>query len=204
VAKKAPAEQAPAVPARPARGRRARPEPEPEPQGPGKNRPTPSRRDAEQARRKPLVPDDRRAAQKASRAQVAAERERARLGMAAGEERYLPRADRGPQRRLARDLLDRRFTVGELLIPIFAVFLVITFVVPGLYQSVLLISLYGFIVLAVLDGLLAARSIRKRLEQRFGAGSVERGLNWYVIKRALQLRVLRTPRPQVKRWQKVL
>src|SRR5690606_7016553 len=59
----------------------------------GKGRATPTRKEQEAARKRPLVPDDRKAAAKASKAELAARRERARLGMERGEERYLPARD---------------------------------------------------------------------------------------------------------------
>ena len=56
----------------------------------GKGAPTPSRAQQEAARKRPLVPDDRKEAAKQARAKAAEARERARVGMAAGDERYLP------------------------------------------------------------------------------------------------------------------
>jgi len=176
----------------------------PVPQGPGKGRATPSRREAEQARRRPLVPTDRKQAQRTSRAAAAADRERMRLGMARGEERYLPARDKGPQRRFVRDSIDARWTIGEFLIPIFIVFFVGTFVTPIGIQVYLEFVLYGVLALTILDALIAAWSIRRRLAARLGGpDKVERGLNFYTVMRAAQFRSLRTPKPQVKRGDKV-
>ena len=63
-------------------------------------------------------------ARKASKQRQTEERQRARAGVLAGEEKYLTVRDRGPQRRLARDLVDSRFTVGELMVPILFVSLI--------------------------------------------------------------------------------
>jgi hypothetical protein len=170
------------------------------PAGPGKGHATPSRREAEQARRRPLVPTDRKQAQRTSRAQAAAERDRMRVGMARGEERYLPTRDKGPQRRYVRDTVDARWTIGEFLIPIFILFFVGTFVTPIGIQVYLEFVLYGVLLLTVADALIVAWSVRRRLAARLGGKEkVERGLNLYTVMRAAQFRSLRTPKPQVKR-----
>jgi len=188
VAKKAPAE--PVAPA---------------PPGPGKGRATPSRRQAEQARKRPLVPTDRRQAQRESRSAAAEQRLRMREGMARGDERYLPARDKGPQRRFVRDSVDARWTIGEFLIPIFIVFFLGTFLAPLAVQSYLEFVLYGVLALTVIDALIAARIIRRRLAAKLGGPEkLERGLTWYTVMRAAQLRSLRTPKPQVKRGTKVV
>ena len=62
----------------------------------GKGRATPTRKEREAARKRPLVPNDRKQAAKEHREKMNAARERARIGMANGEEKYLPQRDRGP------------------------------------------------------------------------------------------------------------
>ncbi|MCU1475265.1 DUF3043 domain-containing protein [Amnibacterium sp.] len=176
----------------------------PVPQGSGKGRATPSRREAEQARRRPLVPTDRKQAQRTSRTAAAAERERVRVGMARGEERYLPARDKGPQRRFVRDAVDARWTIGEFLIPIFIVFFIGTFVTPVGIQVYLEFVLYGVLALTILDALLVAWSVRRKLAARLGGkDKVDRGLNLYTVMRAAQFRSLRTPKPQVKRGDRI-
>src|SRR5690606_41173505 len=66
--------------------------------------PTPTRKEQEAARRRPLVPKDRKVARLQNRARLQSEREKARIGIANGEERYLPIRDKGPQKRYVRDL----------------------------------------------------------------------------------------------------
>ena len=62
---------------------------------PTKGHATPTRKEQEAARKRPLVPSDRRLASRQSRTQMQAARERARVGMANGEEKYLPARDKG-------------------------------------------------------------------------------------------------------------
>lgn len=168
----------------------------------GKGKATPSRREREAANRRPLVASDRKAARQASRVRLAETRERARIGLANGEERYLPARDKGPQRRFARDWVDSQWTTGEFLIPVFIVFFILTLVVPT--ATWLFVPLYGYLFLTIIDGLIRAAVIRRRLAAKLGGkDKVERGLNFYVIMRAAQFRGLRMPKPTAKRGSKV-
>jgi hypothetical protein len=164
----------------------------------GKGRATPTRKEQEAARKRPLVPDDRRAAAKASRAELNARRERARLGMERGEERYLPARDKGPQKRFVRDYVDARWNVGEVLLPLM-VLVIVTYFIPNQYIAIYaLAAVWAVILLVVIDCLILGRTLRKKLAAKFGAGKVER-VTWYAAMRAVQLRALRLPKPQVKR-----
>jgi hypothetical protein len=167
----------------------------------GKGRATPTRKDREAARKRPLVPDNRTQARKEARAKMAAARDKARVGMAAGDERYLPTRDKGPQKRFIRDFVDARFSIGELLIPMMLIVILLTFVPSLEVQFFSYIALYGYILLAVIDSVVLGFTIRRRLAQKFGADRVERGVRLYAAMRALQFRRLRLPKPQVKRGQ---
>jgi len=127
-------------------------------------------------------------------------RERARVGMANGEEKYLPMRDRGPQKRFVRDYMDARFSAGEALIPLMLVVIVLTMFPQPEIQMIGLVILWGFFILAVLDSVFAGEIVRRKLEARFGADRVEK-VRWYAAMRALQLRMMRLPKPQVKRGQ---
>jgi len=166
----------------------------------GKGRATPTRKEQEAARKRPLVPDDRRAAAKASRAELNARRERARLGMERGEERYLPARDKGPQKRFVRDYVDARWNVGEILLPLM-VLVILTYFIPNEYVAIYaLAAVWGFLLIVVIDCIFLARTLRKKLAAKFGEGNVEK-VGWYAAMRAAQLRALRLPKPQVKRGQ---
>ncbi len=167
----------------------------------GKGAPTPSRREREAANKRPLVPTDRKEASRAARAQAAEARERARIGMAAGEERYLPTRDRGPQKKFVRDYVDARFSVGEFLIPLMFVVILITLIPDPYIATYGIFVLWGFFILALLDVVILGFVLKRKLAAKFGEDRVEKGFRFYAAMRALQLRVLRLPKPQVKRRQ---
>ncbi|KQV25129.1 MULTISPECIES: DUF3043 domain-containing protein [unclassified Microcella] len=165
----------------------------------GKGRPTPSRREREAARKRPLVPNDRKEAAKAARAKMNEARDRARIGMANGEERYLPTRDKGPQKRFVRDYVDARWGVGEFMIPVMFAVILLSFV-PTLDVYAIL-ALWAFFLVAVLDATILGFLVKRRLAEKFGADRVEKGVRWYAAMRSLQLRALRLPKPQVRRGQ---
>lgn len=165
----------------------------------GKGRPTPTRKEREAANLRPLVSDDRRAAAKESRAKMAQSREKARVGMAAGEEKYLPIRDKGAQRRWVRDYVDARFSVGEVLIPVMFLVIVLTFVNNDLTQLLGIIALWAFFIIAVIDAVILGIIVTRKLAERFGTDKVQSGTRWYAAMRAMQLRMIRLPKPQVKR-----
>ncbi len=167
----------------------------------GKGRPTPTRKEREAANLRPLVSNDRRAAAKESRAKNAQNREKARIGMAAGEEKYLPMRDRGAQRRWLRDYVDARFSVGEILIPVMFLVIILTFVNNDLTQLIGILGLWLFFIIAIIDGVILGMIVTRKLSERYGAENVQRGTRWYAAMRAMQLRMMRLPKPQVKRGQ---
>jgi hypothetical protein len=167
----------------------------------GKGHATPTRKEREAARKRPLVPEDRKEAARQAKAQNANAREKARLGMAAGDDRYLTARDKGPQRRFVRDYVDARFNVGEIMIPVMLLVIVLTFLPQRELQVYGIIALWAFFIVAIIDCIVLGFLVRRKLGAKFGASKIERGVRWYAAMRALQLRVIRLPKPQVKRGQ---
>jgi hypothetical protein len=176
------------------------------PSGPGKNRPTPKRREAEAARRQPLVPSGRAAGgkgqSKATRQAARAERLHARERMMAGDERYLAARDRGPVKRFVRDAVDARWNVGEFVLPVMLLVLVFSRVGtslqsrnPQVYTLVFAVT-YAVVVAAALDVYLLTRRLRREVATRFGADAWERGTTMYAAMRAVQIRRTRVPKPR--------
>jgi hypothetical protein len=166
----------------------------------GKGHATPTRREKEAARKRPLVSNDRAAARRDARTQMQIQREKARVGMANGDEKFLPARDRGPQKRYVRDYVDARFSVGELLIPLMFAVIILTFFPQPEVQVIGIVSLWAFFGIAVVDVVVLGFLVTRKLTAKFGADRVER-VRWYAAMRALQLRMMRLPKPQVKRGQ---
>jgi hypothetical protein len=179
------------------------------PSGPGKNRPTPKRREAEAARRQPLVPAGRasggKGQSKAARQAARVERMHARERMMAGDERYLAARDRGPVKRFVRDAVDARWNVGEFVLPVMLLVLVFSWVGtslqsrnPQVYTLVFAVT-YAVVVASALDAYLLTRRLKREVATRFGAEAWERGTTMYAAMRAFQIRRTRVPKPQVPR-----
>jgi len=167
----------------------------------GKGAPTPRRKDQVAARKRPLVPNDRKAAREASRAAMREERLKTRAALDTGDERYLPLRDKGPNRRFVRDVVDARWNVGEFVMIAAAVFVVASFIQNLTVQSFILMAFWALIVLVIVDSIRIRFLLRRRLTEKFG--SPNQGDVWYGISRALQLRRFRLPKPQVRRGEKV-
>lgn len=170
------------------------------PAGPGKNRPTPSRAEQEAARKRPLVADTKEARARA-KAELAAQREKARIGMANGDERYLPVRDKGPQRRFVRDWVDSGWHAGELLMPLMLVVILLNLVPNTAIVYYGFVGLWLFIMFVVVDMIFASIRVKKLARAKFGERT-EKGLGWYAAMRTIQMRFMRLPKPQVKRGQR--
>lgn len=165
----------------------------------GKGHATPSRKEREAANKRPLVPNDRKEAARMERARANEERNKARIGLAAGDERYLPMRDRGPQKKYARDFVDARYNVGELMVPFMFLVIIMTFIPSLPVQESSFLVLWAFFFIAFTDVMILGVQLRKRVTAKFG--SVDKGVRWYAGMRSLQMRPLRLPKPQVKRRQ---
>ncbi|WP_223167311.1 DUF3043 domain-containing protein [Nonomuraea sp. SYSU D8015] len=174
---------------------------DPKPQG--KGRPTPKRRDAEGRRRQPVnAPKDRKEAYRQMRAKQAAEREKARKGMLAGDERYFPVRDKGPARKFARDWVDARRLPSQYFLPFSLVILLATWIPWPMEMRALVLNLvitigWPIMMLGVLlTSVYVAWKVKRLVAQKLPDEPV-RGVGFYAAMRALQIRRLRFPPPAV-------
>ncbi len=165
-----------------------------------KNRPTPTRREAEAARRQPLVPDDRKAAAKASRMKEREARMRQRQAMMNGEEWALLPRDRGPYKAFIRDHVDSRWNVGEFVLPIMIIGLPLTMIQNQLTVSIGILLVYGAMLLTIMDLVLSNMQLKKRFRTRFDTAP-PKGTAWTIAARSIQMRRTRVPKPAIKRGQ---
>lgn len=170
-------------------------------EGPGKGRPTPSRREAEEARKAQLraPKGNTKEAKAARREREQAERERARRGMMAGDERYMPARDRGPARAMARDFVDGRFTIAEYFIFIAVLVLVLGFIPNRAVQSYVSIGFFALTAIIIVDAVVLLIMLNAKARKQFPDRKDRKGLSLYAAMRAIQLRRLRLPPPRVKR-----
>ena len=166
-----------------------------------KNRPTPKRRDQEAANKRPLVVIDRKAAREVERTNRRQAQLKQREAMVTGDDANLPARDKGPVKRYVRDYVDARWNLGEFMLPVMLVVLALSFIRSPLVFAFVSMGVYALLLVAIVDGFLMWRRLKKRLLARFGADQTVRGLAMYAAMRSFQLRRSRMPRPQVKRGQ---
>jgi hypothetical protein len=165
----------------------------------GKGRPTPKRTEA-QGRRPgppPPPPTTRKEAYKRMREQQATRRSETRQGAARGDDAYLPARDRGPVRKLVRDVVDSRRNVGSFFLAIAGVALIGTIVPSLVVRNYASFLLFGFFLLLIVDSVVLGRKIKRRVADRFPEQQKTRGLIWYGISRATMIRRWRFPKPEV-------
>ena len=167
----------------------------------GKGRPTPKRHEA-QGRRPgppPPPPQTRKEAYKRTRQQQAANRGTARAGAARGDEAHLPARDRGPVRKLVRDVVDARRNAGSFFLVVAALVLVGNFVPDEQVRSYTVSIWLVFFLLMIADSIVLGRRIKKKVLERFPNGDHKmKGLVWYGISRATMIRRWRFPKPEVR------
>jgi hypothetical protein len=166
----------------------------------GKGRPTPTRAEREAARKRPLVANTKEAKARA-RAELRERQDRARIGMANGEEKFLPLRDKGPQKRFARDYTDAGWHLGEFLMPAMVVVIVTTFIPLEFFQFWSFVALWAFILFVVGDMIILSTTVKRKAAAKFGKDKLEKGLGWYSAMRSVQMRFMRLPKAQVKRGQ---
>lgn len=171
---------------------------------------TPSKRDLGQKTPKRVVAGrrmaeapatNRREAAKRLREKQRVERLEAREGMANGEERFLPPRDKGPVRKLVRDIIDARRTVGTFFFGATFLLMLLSFtraINPAIYNAanaLFLVLLLG----TVVDSYLISRTVKKLVRQRFPDHQEKmRSLYIYAFMRAVTFRFMRNPKTQVK------
>ncbi len=173
----------------------------------GKGRATPSRAQQEAARRRPLVANTKEA-KAAARAELNERRARAQAGMAAGEEKYLPPRDKGPQRRWVRDYVDAGWHPAEFVMGVMVLVILVSLLPANLAIGGFAIAgwaylvMMAYLILAIGGMILLGIRVKRKVAEKFGKERMERGLGWYAAMRSLQMRFMRLPKPQVKRGQR--
>ncbi len=170
----------------------------------GKGRPTPKRAAVEAGNRRPVVGGGRDKRPVATRS-----KEERRLAWQqttdahrTEDQRYLPLRDKGPVRKLVRDLVDSRRNIGEYFLPIALVVLLLSALPYTAVQIGSAVGLYLILGVLLMDSFLLFRSVKSKVRATLGdAAASENGLGMYAVMRGFQMRRMRRPHPQVRHGQ---
>ena len=145
--------------------------------------------------RKEMTKEERRELREQRRAR----RREITEGMRQGDPRYLPARDQGPERALARDVVDSRRNVGTWF---FAGALVVLLFSSTALPELVLLANFMFVLLSVtlaVDSVLLCRKVKKLVQQRHPDSTVKLGsLYLYVVMRSITFRRMRVPLPRKK------
>ncbi|HEY0950899.1 DUF3043 domain-containing protein, partial [Nocardioides sp.] len=162
-----------------------------------------TRREAEAAARArakaPRTRKEQLAAQRAARTESS---KSVRQAMKSGDERYYPARDRGPERRFLRDFVDSRFSLIELVIPLLLVTMILGYSGNSQLAQIGNTMLMVTVLLVLLDMVVLRFRVRREYARRFPA-SPTKGVSYYAITRALQMKFMRLPKAQVKIGQRL-
>ena len=118
--------------------------------------------------------------------------------MRTGDEKHLPPRDQGPRKRFVRDFVDSRIGFSELLAPMLILIMVLGYGAAGPSGQALANSLWFTTIFLVAADILWLRfRLRRAVAERFPEEGVK-GVTWYGVMRAINLRFLRLPKPQKK------
>jgi hypothetical protein len=178
-----------------------------------KGRPTPTRKEAQAARRssptrrgssrpssgKPMDAKSAKVAMRETRRLKAAEY---RAAMNSGDIKRLPARERVPERIMARGIVDQRRNFGPLLLGVLVVAYLLG-LAPGKSLKVAAFYLLGFCILGLIaDCIYIGRKVTSEVRERYPNSTVR--LKGYVAQRALMPARWRQPRPSpdiiVGRW----
>jgi hypothetical protein len=164
----------------------------------GKGRPTPTRREAEAAAKaRAKVPRSRKELAQSQRSVRSESSKNVRQAMKDGDERYYPARDRGPVRRFVRDFVDSRFSFIELVIPLLLITMVLGYsgnqTLKQWGNTMLLLT----VVIVLGDMFMLRFRLRRELGRRFPDTSTK-GLTYYAVSRAMQMKFMRLPKSKVK------
>ena len=152
----------------------------------GKGRATPTRKEAEAARKLRLgaLPADPKERRKAEREANRMGYDRSRQALRSGDARNYPVRDQGPAKAFVRDYVDGRLRLLELLMHNTKIYIYSSFVMEFV------------VLLGIVLGVYLSQRIKKTVAAQFGPDEV-RGTGFYAFSRAVMPRPLRQPKPRV-------
>ena len=171
---------------------------------------TPSKKDqgkvtpkrAQGGRKVEPPPANRREAVKRQREKQRLARLEARAGMMAGKDEYLPKRDQGPERSLARDVVDARRNVASYFIPVAIVLVISTTLNAPVIKLAANLLTFAMLAAVVVDSFFLTRKLKKAMNAKFPKTPARLHYG-YAVMRSLSIRKWRIPGPKVKPGQKI-
>jgi hypothetical protein len=161
-------------------------------------RPVANRRLAEPA------PANKKEAAARSREKQRQARSEQREGLMRGDDRYLTARDKGPVRRLVRDVVDARRNVGSIFFFVTVAVLVCSMIPVWSIQLGSNFAFLAMIFAILVDSVLLSRRVRRVVGERFPKSDERWGsLYFYAVMRSLNFRRMRIPKAQVNVGDKV-
>jgi len=165
----------------------------------GKGRPTPKRKQAQEARKQGLLATGNdKAARKAERLRQNEARFAARTGLLRGDERYFPAKDRGPVRKAVRNYVDSRRTVGEFFVPMAFVVILSGMIRNDSVRIFMTNAWLVMLIMLIVDCIFIGWRVNVVIKREFEEKSARKGITFYAIMRGLQIRKFRIPPATVK------
>jgi uncharacterized membrane protein len=124
--------------------------------------------------------------------------------MRSGDERYLGARDRGPERRMVRDIIDSRRNAGTLFL-MSAVVYFVGLIVPSVQVKAAITALWlTVLILLIVDSTIIGVRIHKLMRERFPDSTQKTSsLVFYGATRATMIRRWRSPKPLVEVGDKI-
>ena len=168
-----------------------------------KGRPTPKRKDAQASTKiSSLAPASTKAEKARAKEAARAARVSQRAAYLRGDESALPARDRGPEKKLVRNLVDSRRSIGEYFLPVIGFVLILSLIPIAAFALAGILIMYGVLLFSIVDGFFLSRKIKNEVALHFPNASTK-GLGLYGWLRSTQMRRMRAPKPQSKPGDKV-
>ena len=170
---------------------------------PKKGEATPKRPVANRRLAEP-VPTNRKEAAARSREKARQARAEQREGLMKGDDRYLTARDKGPVRRLVRDIVDARRNVGSVFFFVTVAVLVCSMIPVWSIQLGSNLAFLAMLFAILVDSVLLSRRVRRTVSERFPKSEERWGsLYFYAVMRSVNFRRMRIPKAQVNVGDKV-